>query len=159
MYWFVLLIIYIIGIVFYYCLLQIAIFWLCHVLTIFFGLKFPFQARALQQTHRMKYIHITCVIIGLFLPLTPVITTMAQFSHRKSLLEARIGGYGFGIRRFPPLLCVGKHDNSVFYSLILLLSIILVVGTTFFAFIFRLMHNVRLLLKFNDYSLLHFISL
>ena len=131
------------GVVFYYCLFQLAIFWLCHILTLFWGLKFPFRARAFQQTHRMKYIHIACVLTGLLAPLVPVVATIAQFSHGKSTSEAVRGGLGFGIVRFPPILCAGRDSDTTFYSLILPLSIMLMVGITFVVFIFWIIHKVR----------------
>ena len=125
-------------------------FWLCHIFTLFWGLRFPFQARAFQKAHRTKYIHIAGVLIGVFVPFLPVAATMIQFSHGKSSSEAVRGGLGFGITRFPPILCVGKDKDTTFYSLILPLSLLMMVGITFVVFIFWIIHKVMLCLTCNN---------
>ena len=135
---------YLLGAVLYYSLFQLMVLWLCHILTIFWGLKFPFQAKAFQRSHRMKYLHIASVVVGLLVPFVPVVATMIQFSYGKSSAEAVKGGLGFGIVRFPPILCVGRHKDTTFYSLILPLCIILLIGITFLIFVFWIIHKVRL---------------
>ena len=132
---------YYIGVVFYYCLSQLAIFWLCHILTIFWQLKFPFASRSFKNLHRMKYIHVPCVVIGLFLPVIPVAATMIQFSLGKNSTDAVEEGLGFGMVRFPPILCAGREKNTTFHSLILPLCLILMVGISFLVYIFWIIHK------------------
>ena len=130
-----------IGAVFYYALLQLAIFWLCHILTVFWALKFPFHARVFRKTDRMKFIHIASVLSGVLIPFFPVVVTMIEFSYNKSSAEAVKGGLGFGIIRFPPILCVGRHKHTTFYSLIFPLCIILAVGINFLIYVFWIIHK------------------
>ena len=106
-------------------------------------LKFPFQANAFKKTDRMKYLHIASVLVGLLVPFLPVVATMIQFSYGKSSAEAVKGGLGFGIIRFPPILCVGRHKDTTFYSLILPLCMILAVEITFLINVFWIIHKVR----------------
>ena len=117
-------------------------FWLCHVLAIFWGLKFPFHARAFQTARRTKYVHITCVIISMLFPVIPVVATMIKYSHGKSFGEATKGGLGFGIVRFPPIFCQGRDKDTVFYTLILPIVVILLVGMTVLILIFWIIHKV-----------------
>ena len=63
---------YSVGIVFYYGVIQLAVWWFCHVVSLFWGIRFPFHARSFKAAHRLKYIHIPMVIVGLVLPALPV---------------------------------------------------------------------------------------
>ena len=90
----------------------------------------------------MKYIHLVCIVFGVLVPFTPVVATMVQFSCGKSSVKAVSGGLGFGIIRFPPLLCAGRHKDTTFYSLILPLCVILLIGNTFLILIFQIIHKV-----------------
>ena len=94
------------------------------------------------MAHRIKYIHITCVVIGILVPFLPIIATMAQFAHGKSSVDAAKGGLGFGITRFPSILCTGTHGDTTFYSLILPIAILLMIGMTILILIFWLIHKV-----------------
>ena len=131
-----------IGAIFYYCTLQLSLFWLCHILAIFWGLKFPFHARTFRTTHRTKYPHITCVVVCMILPVIPVVATMVKYSHGKSFREAVEGGLGFGIVRFPPILCTGRDSDTMFYILILPVVLLLMVGMTILIVIFWIIHKV-----------------
>ena len=128
---------------FFYGLLQLATFWFCHVLAIFWKLRFPFHSRAYQTAHRIKYIHITCVAIGIIFPALPVVATMSQAAYGTSSADAVKAGLGFGLIRFPPILCTGRHGDTTFYSLILPSLLILMVGMTFLLIIFWTIHRVR----------------
>ena len=143
------------GAVFYYTLFQLMVLWLCHIPTLFWGLKFPFQANAFKRSHRMKYLHIASVVVGVLVPFVPVFATMIQFSYGKSSAEAVRGGLGFGVIRFPPIICMGRHKDTTFYSLVLPLSIILMIGITLLIFVFWIIHKVRL----NEYNVLFVFAL
>lgn len=141
-YWHNIMLFYV-GAVFYYCLFQLAMFWFCHLLALFWKTNFPFHSRSFQKSHRMKYLHITSVAIGILVPLAPVVVTMAQFSHGKSSAEAVKGGLGFGITRFPPLLCTGRDGDTIFYSLIVPIDVIVMIGMAFLVSLFWIVHKVR----------------
>ena len=128
---------------FYYGLLQLATFWFCHVLALFWKIRFPFHSRAFQMAHRVKYVHITCVVIGIVFPALPVVATMSQAAHGTSSADVVKAGLGFGLTRFPPILCTGRHGDTTFYSLILPILLILMVGITFLLIIFWIIHRVR----------------
>ena len=90
------------GIVFWF---QVAVWWFCHEISIFWGICFPFHSRSFEKAHRTKYIHITMVIVGLVLPALPVIVTFTTGDPS-----------GFGLTRFPTILCTGLQRE--FYILL-----------------------------------------
>eukprot|EP00731_Ephydatia_muelleri_P026488 Em0018g588a len=102
-----------IGSVYCYALLQLAIWWICHVAALFWKVKFPFHAKAFNN---VKFVHIMVVVAALLLPVAPVIS-------------AFVTG-GFTIGHFPPLLCVAKNGNAVYFTLILPISLVVAIGTT-----------------------------
>ena len=95
---------------------------------IFWGVQFPLHSQSFRMAHGTKYIHLTCVVLALVLPLVPVLTNKFK------------GGYTMG--RFPPILCFGRDADATFYSLVLPLDIILGVGSNLLLFIFRKIHKV-----------------
>lgn len=118
-------------------------FWLCHILAIYWGLKFPFHARTFRTTHRTRYLHIACVAVCMILPTIPVAATMIKYSHGKSFREAVDGGLGFGVVRFPPILCTGRDQDAMFYALILPVVVLLMFGMTVLIAIFWIIHKVK----------------
>ena len=80
---------------------------------LFWKVKFPFHAKAFNN---VKFVHIMVVVAALLLPVAPVIS-------------AFVTG-GFTIGHFPPLLCVAKNGNAVYFTLILPISLIVAIGTT-----------------------------
>jgi len=115
--------------VFYYGLFQLAVWWFCHEVSLFWKIKFPFHARSFENAHRIKYVHITMLTIGLILPALPVIVTFTI-------------GNGFGLTRFPPILCTGLEKNSTFYSLVLPIDILSAIGISLLIIIFWIIHKV-----------------
>ena len=91
----------------------------------------------------MKYIHITCVVIGVLVPLVPVVATMSEYAHGESTEKAIMGGLGFGITRFPPRLCTGVHGDTIFYSVTLPIIVLVMLGITLLASLFWMFHRVR----------------
>ena len=120
------------GIVFYYGLFQVAVWWFCHEISIFWGVCFPFHAKSFEKAHRTKYIHIIMVIVGLVLPALPVIVTFTSGDPS-----------GFGLTRFPPILCTGLEKDATFYSLVLPINILMAIGIPLLIIIFRIIHKVR----------------
>ena len=130
------------GVVYYYVLLQLAVFWFCNVSILFWKIRFPFHSRSFQVTNRIKYVHITAITLCIFVPFIPIIATMSQNAHGKSAAEAVKGGLGFGIIRFPPIFCLGTNADTTFYSLILPILVILMVGMTMLITLFWIIHKV-----------------
>ena len=106
---------------------------------------------------KVKYIHITCVIAGILLPLLPIITSMAKFAmdirkqNEKSTSQIKndlflSGGLGFTTSRFPSILCAGRDQDVIFYTVVLPINIILASGCTILINIFWSVHKVSLLI-------------
>ena len=109
--------------------------WFCHEVSLFWKIRFPFHARSFETTHRIKYVHITMVIVGLLLPALPVIVTFAAATR-----DSR----GFGLIRFPPILCSGLESDATFYSFVLPINILLAIGIPLLIIIFWIIHKVIL---------------
>ena len=95
---------------------------------IFWGVQFPLHSQSFRMAHGTKYIHLTCVVLALVLPLVPVLAN--EFK----------GGYTMS--RFPPILCIGTNADATLYSLVLPLDIILGVGLNLLIIIFWKIHKV-----------------
>ena len=141
-----------IGITFSYTLLQLTLWWMFHTTALLWNIQFPFHARSFKTAHRVKYIHIGCVVAGLIIPLVPIITSMVTFAVELESDEIRksrnitfaSGGMGYGLIRFPPILCTGRNKNAVFYALVLPINLILMYGITVLIFLFYSIHKVSL---------------
>ena len=101
------------GSVYYYTILQLSIWWICHVTTLFWKIKFPFHAKQFQNK---KSIHVLVVLLAVVLPTIPIIVSF------------RTGG--FVISNHPPLVCVSRSSDAAYYTLALPISIIIATGTS-----------------------------
>ena len=136
--------------VFTYTLSQLSWWWLFHTTALFWKIRFPFHARSFEMSHKVKYIHATSLILGLLLPLVPIITSIAKYGvdfKSNALARSRnvtflTGGLGFRAHRSPPILCTGTDKDAVFYSLVLPINIILAIGCTLLIIIFWTVHKV-----------------
>ena len=118
------------GIVFYYGIFQLAVWWFCHVVSLFWKIRFPFHARSFETAHRIKYIHITMVIVGLVLPTLPVIVAFTAGNPSTR---------GFRLTRF---LCTSLQRDPTFYSLVLPINIVLAIGVPLLIILFWIIHKV-----------------
>ena len=133
-----------------YILFQIAFWWLSNATVILWKLQFPFHARSFENSGKMKYVHIASVITGLLLPLISPITSMADFavdlSSNKVLQSQNIsfvsGGLGYGLIRFPSILCSAIDRYALYYSTILPINLMVIVGITELILVFRIIHKV-----------------
>lgn len=130
------------GIVLYYCMLQLNIWWVFHVCVLFWKVRFPFHS--LKNAHRMFKIHLTLVVLGIIIPLLPVIATIAHsqtpgFYTRNDFPE----GLGFGLAQFPPILCYTLDKDIVFYSFILPVTFLMFVGITVLLITIWIVHKVK----------------
>ena len=99
------------GIVYSYTIIQLGIFWLCHVSVIFMKTQFLFYSRGLEKS---KTIHITVVRLAVLLHCIPVI---AAFS---------TGGYMTALH--PQILCIAKNTDTAYFSFEFVLSVITAIG-------------------------------
>ena len=122
------------GILFFYGLLQLTVWWFCHVVSLFWEIQFPFHARSFKTAGHVKYIHIAMVIVGLVLPTLPVIVAFTAGTPSTR---------GFGMTRFPPILCTSLESNSAFYSLVLPINILIAIGVPLVIVISWTIHKVH----------------
>lgn len=111
---------------------------------LFWKIVFPLHSRYFKATAKWTYLHIGCALVGVLVPLIPVISLMSGYAVRvkKSGGSFVSGGLGFTSVRFPPQPCNGNDKAIVFYTNILPTNIFLAVGITLTLFIFRAVHNV-----------------
>ena len=114
------------GAVFYYTLLQLSIWWLCHVIFMFWNLRFPFHAKVFV---RIKAIHVAMVLLALLLP---TILVIASFSTG-----------GFVIVSNPPTICASRSSDAAYYSLILPISTIMATGISLLVLVFIIVIKVQ----------------
>lgn len=130
-----------------YSTLAIALWWFMLTAALFWKIWFPFNARIRETRKQIKYIHATCVLIGVLVPLIPIITLMSSFAEKvnsDSTIDTTFlnGGLGFVTVRFPPLPCNGNNKVIIFYTNILPSDILLAIGITFIILIYWLVHKV-----------------
>jgi len=136
-----------------YTLFQMGYWWLLHTVLLFWKVIFPFHSRAYEKLGKMKKVHIASVIVGIILPLSPIVTSMANFAvdaQKRATNETSgvklflSGGLGYTHARFPPILCAGSDSDAVFYSTVLPLDLALAIGCTMLLIIISHVHRVRL---------------
>ena len=131
---------------------QLALWWIFHITIIFWKIVFPFHARSFGNV-KMKYIHMTCIILGILLPLLPIIMSMAnlavdiQKQNENSTSELRnslfvSGGLGFGPTGYPHNQCSASDPDAIFYSNTLIVDIFMACGCTMFLIIVWSVHRL-----------------
>jgi len=63
-----------------YTIFEILFWWLLHISQLFWRVIFPFHSRAFEKSGKMMKVHIASVIVGMLLPLSPIVTSMAEFA-------------------------------------------------------------------------------
>ena len=92
----------------------------------------------------MPRIHFVLVCLGLTVPLIPVIATISHsFLVGYAESEGLPSGLGFGLATFPPILCYTLNKNVVFYSFILPVTLLMLVGITALLVTIWVVHKVR----------------
>lgn len=114
------------GVVLHYFLLNITLWWFVHVCSTFWKIQFPLHAR--RHKTKQKYAHVVLVVLCLFVPLPGVIATLVTD--------------GYAINRFPPLLCGSTNPKVQYYSLWLVINILVAVGITLVTLMFWKVHKV-----------------
>lgn len=133
-----------------YLALQINFWWLFHTTIIFWKIVFPIHARSYEQSKTIKFMTIVIYTVGLVVSLIPIITIMADFAmdvksnpaFRNMDITFVSGGLGFQILRFPPTLCSGRNPKVLYYSVLLPVNIIALIGITELIIIFYSVYKV-----------------
>jgi hypothetical protein len=99
---------------------------------LFWAMNFPFSYREMQTSGRIKYAHITVVLLALAIPLPGALVPLKD---------------GYFAARNPTILCTGRNTDHRYYTFVLPISIIL--GTTSYLLILTCWKivKVRLILK------------
>ncbi len=105
-----------VGVCLYYILMQLVLLWLFHIITIFWGVYWPFQASIIQASKKQVLLHMIAVFVALVLPAVPV------------LIIHYLSPQGFTVTRFPPILCAAYSLTFNFYIFMLPISIIIACG-------------------------------
>ena len=125
---------YSVGIVFYYGIFQLGVWWFCHVVSLFWVIRFPFHFRSFKAAHRLKYVHIIMVVVGLVLPTLPVILPFTTGDPNMR---------GFGLTTFPPTNCDRLQGLLTFFSLPLPINLLLVTGIPLLIIVLWIVHKVK----------------
>ena len=97
-----------------YTLVLVAFLWLFQSATFLWGVVWPYHYSVTKSSGRMKYYHISAVVISILSSL--VITVAVHFK----------GGYGISLTNSPR--CEGLNPDIVFYFFFLPIDIIVIVG-------------------------------
>ena len=138
--------------VFLYILLQVAFWWFFHIAAFFWKVKFPFHARSVAKSSKVKHIHIGCVIAGLMLPLVPIIAVMGDFALKltndeflkSNNVTFTSGGLGFTTTTFPVAFCNPVNEKLPFYVLVVPIIILLAIGSVLLVLIIHQIHKVSI---------------
>jgi len=139
------------GILFTYGLLQLSVWWLIHTGMTFWKAGFPYHSRSYEISGRMRYIHWTSLTVGILFPFVPVVTSMGKFgvdvrqradNYTSSQQLFLSGGLGFSMSRFPPILCTASDPEAIFYTTVLPIQFISLVGCSFLLIIFWTIYRV-----------------
>ena len=128
------------GILILYLLGQLVIWFASHFTILFLKLVFPFHV---PSTQKIKYIYIAYVIMGIVLPLFPIVTSVTASGvkyqnlsdNSTSTLTFFSEGLGFMSPRFPYILCLATSIESLFYTFVIPIYIISGFGCTIFLII------------------------
>ena len=118
------------------------------MISFFFRVFCPYRARSYEASRKMKYIHISSIAAGLVIPCVPVAVIMGD--------SALKGTSAFKPNRFPPIGCIARNPDALFYSLILQLDLVTMLGCTLLViiiwFILQVSQHVdrARLLNWND---------
>ncbi len=138
-----LLMVLIAGIITIYRAVQFNTWWVLHVSSMFLSVVFPYRTRALRISKKLTYIHVACILVGLFLPAIPIIAAMSNYAVQSKSGAMLAGRLGFGLRAFPPSLCSVIDADVAFYSIILPNNILVQIGVTMLILTIWYVHKVR----------------
>ena len=122
---------YITGTVSYYTVLQLALWAVFLVVVVFLGVVFPIHMQQLHASGKIKYIHITMVLLGLIVPCVPVAVTFGT------------GGFALRDTVFPPIICLGRDRGATVYSLTIAESILVATGISLLIIVFQKFIKVK----------------
>ncbi len=131
------------GMLTHYLLLFLSLWWICHIVIIYWKLQFPFHARNWELDGKMKYVHLVSAVLVSLFSCVPLIVIMIVDWQRRIAGGNIMGTLGFGKTRFHPIVCTAIHQGSVYYSLILPINLLVPIGVTLLILSIWLIHKVH----------------
>ena len=131
------------GFIVTYVLLQLSFWWIMHTMFIMWSILFPFHFKNTARRGRAKYFLLVALAVGIVLPFIPFIAAQTT------------GGFTYGM--IIPPLCSPVELAVTYYSLVLPISIMLVLGVSMMAVVLRTIMKVSIVLLFvvhYNYNLL-----
>ena len=131
-----------------YAVISATTWWLFHVSAISFGVRFPFVARRWKT--KEKYIHLFFLILGRCKSLTYLWTQLNIACHFPGLLIPLLSvivpltgeGPGYTFFIFPPIHCRSNDSDLAFYSVVLILDVMLILGVPQLIVVVWTLHKV-----------------
>ena len=114
---------------------------------LFCSIKYPFRAQLFTKGKA----HILSVVIGLLLPIFPILVSVADFAVSVQRQSANSGmsspwrvprGYGFGLSGYPPIICTAVNKGVIYYSTIFPIGCVLGLGGSLLIISIWLLHQV-----------------
>ena len=99
-----------------YILNQGTLWWIFNISAIYWKVQFPFHSRFYDKTKKTRYVHGACVVAALLISIISPVTFAIK------------GGFAFA--RFPPITCLGRNIDAIFYTLVLPNTVLYAAGTT-----------------------------
>ena len=132
-----------IGMLNTYSVLQTSVWCLCHAAALFWKICFPLRARVFTLEKKDKYLHLSCLIAGLGIPLIPIIVPIIDTAvHSTSTSSLASRGFGFQ-RAFLFNSCFGI-TKAALYSLVMPICFTVPLTVTLIILVFFYIHKVRL---------------
>ena len=138
------------GVVLQYFVVNATVWWLFHLLSIFYSVMFPFTARRWKK--KQKYIHLVLLIIGKGHVCMSIESQNAVIllSHLSGLLIPVPGvivaltgdSQQYAVANFPPLFCGPSDEDLIFYSIMFILNLMLMAGIPILIILFWILHKV-----------------
>ena len=127
--------------------------WLvCHAMTLFWKVRFPFRARYFSLSKKDKYLHIASLLAGFLLPVIPIVASIADSAVRHDTNQdlnttVPLGPTGLGFGRALHVgysACYGTSAVAI-QSIYIPLSIMVPSQATFIILVCYYIHKVHVL--------------
>lgn len=123
-----------------YVFLQVAIWWLSQVISLFSLVFFPVKAKNFMKSSRARYLHIAVVAAGI---LAPVLSPLAIILSGVNKHDNDPEKLGFLVLIYPPYRCVSIRKDVHFYTFTLPFNFMVTIGASFLVLIFWKLYTVR----------------
>ena len=119
------------GVFLHYGIIQLSLWWIFHLLIIFWGIYFPFHYNRNKSNGRLKKVQIMLTLAGIFVPLLFVLAVVIEEAvsirpqQNTSIISQDLG---YSIFSYPPTFCTPSSFDSAFYFLLLPLILTFAAG-------------------------------